>query len=80
MGESLRTKDQIQLKSAVKRLEIGAFPKKRLGKWTNDLLFIFSERDTLDRDIMELKKCNTMLDAALKAKSDSLLELQKEVC
>ena len=28
---------------------------------------------------MELKKSNTLLDAALKAKSDSLIDLQKEV-
>ena len=41
-------------------------------------MFFLSERDTLDRDVIELKKANTMLDAALKAKSDSLLEFQKE--
>ena len=41
---------------------------------------MFSERDALDRDIMELKKSNTLLEAALKSKSDSLLEVQKEVC
>ena len=29
---------------------------------------------------MELKKNNTLLDAALKSKSDNLLEVQKEVC
>ncbi|KAL9973441.1 hypothetical protein ACROYT_G019903 [Oculina patagonica] len=40
---------------------------------------IRSERDTLDRDIMELKKNNTLLDAALKSKSDNLLEVQKEL-
>ena len=38
-----------------------------------------SERDSLDRDVMELKKSNTLLDAALKAKSDSLIDLQKKV-
>ncbi|KAJ7356253.1 Progesterone-induced-blocking factor 1 [Desmophyllum pertusum] len=38
-----------------------------------------SERDTLDRDVMELKKSNTLLDAALKSKSDNLLEVQKEL-
>lgn len=38
-----------------------------------------SERDTLDRNIMELKKNNTVLDAALKTKADSLLDLQKEL-
>lgn len=42
--------------------------------------FVCSERDTLDRDIMELKKGNTLLEAALKSKSDNLLEVQKEVC
>lgn len=43
-------------------------------------VYVFSERDTLDRDVMELKKNNTLLDAALKSKSDNLLEVQKEVC
>lgn len=38
-----------------------------------------SERDALDRDIMELKKSNTLLEAALKSKSGSLLEVQKEL-
>lgn len=42
--------------------------------------FVLSERDTLDRDIMELKKDNTLLEAALKSKSDNLLEVEKEVC
>ena len=40
---------------------------------------MFSERDALDRDIMELKKSNTLLEATLKSKSDNLLEMQKEV-
>lgn len=40
---------------------------------------MLSERDTLDRDIMELKKNNTLLEAALKSKSDNLLEVEKEV-
>ena len=44
------------------------------------IFFVFSERDTLDRDIMELKKGNTLLEAALKSKSENLLEVQKEVC
>ena len=39
----------------------------------------FSERDHLDRDLMELKKSNTILDAALKSKTENLLEVQKEV-
>ena len=43
------------------------------------LFFVLSERDTLDRDIMELKKSNTLLETALKSKSDNLLEVQKEV-
>ena len=43
-------------------------------------IFVLSERDALDRDIMELKKSNTLLEAALKSKSDNLLEVQKEVC
>lgn len=38
-----------------------------------------SERDSLDRDVVELKKSNTLLDAALKTKSDSLIDLQKEL-
>ena len=42
--------------------------------------FVLSERDTLDRDITELKKGNTLLEAALRSKSDNLLEVQKEVC
>jgi len=33
----------------------------------------------LDRDVVELKKSNTLLDAALKTKSDSLIDLQKKV-
>ena len=39
----------------------------------------FSERDHLDRDLMESKKSNTFLDAALKSKTENLLEVQKEV-
>ncbi|XP_015769721.1 PREDICTED: progesterone-induced-blocking factor 1-like [Acropora digitifera] len=38
-----------------------------------------SERDTLDRDIMEMRKNNTVLNAALKTKTESLLDLQKEL-
>nr|XP_058960451.1 progesterone-induced-blocking factor 1-like [Pocillopora verrucosa] len=40
---------------------------------------IRSERDHLDRDLMELKKSNTFLDAALKSKTENLLEVQKEL-
>lgn len=46
---------------------------------TCHVLFYSSERDTLDRDIMEMRKNNTVLNAALKTKTESLLDLQKEV-
>jgi hypothetical protein len=47
-------------------------------------LFIFNwiikrERDSLDREVMELKKSNTVLEAGLKSRIDELQEYQKEV-
>lgn len=42
-------------------------------------LIVFRERDSLDREVMELKKSNTVLEASLKSKIDELQEYQKEV-
>ena len=51
----------------------------QINEWYAFFINFHSERDSLDRDVVELKKSNTLLDAALKAKSDSLIDLQKEV-
>ena len=51
----------------------------QINEWYAFFINFNSERDSLDRDVVELKKSNTLLDAALKAKSDSLIDLQKEV-
>ena len=51
----------------------------QINEWYTFFINFNSERDSLDRDVVELKKSNTLLDAALKTKSDSLIDLQKEV-
>ena len=51
----------------------------QINEWYAFFINFNSERDSLDRDVVELKKSNTLLDAALKTKSDSLIDLQKEV-
>lgn len=70
------------LSSASKPLNLKEYNKLQLKlqcMWLCDFSFDKRERDSLDREVMELKKSNTVLDASLKAKVDELQEYQKEV-
>ncbi|XP_031552419.1 progesterone-induced-blocking factor 1-like [Actinia tenebrosa] len=62
----------LQVDELKSRLEQGDYKKSNFDN-------VLGERDSLDREVMEMKKSNTVLEASLKSKIDELHEYHKEM-
>ncbi|KAK3708618.1 hypothetical protein QZH41_009379, partial [Actinostola sp. cb2023] len=62
----------LQVEELRAKLEQGDYKKSNFDN-------VRGERDSLDREVMELKKSNTVLEASLKSRVDELQEYQKEM-